>query len=235
MRFYQDFDRCTSLDKDNFNFYKEIDGRPMISPCWSFCLSYELELRKEAIKLCNEQAFGIQAALWAALRDKEHRMKHWLQLVAIPNSAASSDKQEMQNMKKSIADLEKARSRSPRRGSQSKQSAQLALPGPSAPAQGAKGGKGSNNNKGKGKGKSSSSSQPASSSNQTKNFQYLMKLPIEFRSQFHERFHKREICFSFQRCLCKSLPNSCKFAHVCVGCGGPKPYDECMCLSNRAP
>ena len=134
----------------------------MISPCWSFCLSYELELRKEAIKLCKEQAFGIQAALWAALRDKEHRMKHWLQLVAIPNSAASSDKQELQNMRKRIADLEKARSRSPRRGSQSKQSAQLALPGPSAPAQGAKGGKGSNNKKKwKGKGKSSSSSQPA--------------------------------------------------------------------------
>ena len=36
------------------------------------CLSFELELRKEAIKLCKEQAFGIQAALWSALRDKEH-------------------------------------------------------------------------------------------------------------------------------------------------------------------
>ena len=78
---YQDLDRCTFtdfldtlLDKDNFNFYKEIEGRPMISPCWSFCLS---------------QSFGIHAALWAALRDEEHRMKHWLQLIAIPNSSAS--------------------------------------------------------------------------------------------------------------------------------------------------
>ena len=114
---YQDFDRCTFTDfldtplgKDNFNFCKEIDGRPMISPCWSFCLSYELELRKEAIRLCKEQAFGIQAALWAALRDKEHRMKHWLQLVAITNTAASSEKQKLQNMRKRIAHLEKARS-----------------------------------------------------------------------------------------------------------------------------
>ena len=96
---YQDLDRCTFidfldtlLDKDNFNFYKEVEGRPLISPSWSFCLSYKFELHKEAIRLCKEQSFGIQAALWAALRDKEHRMKHWLQLVAIPNSTASSVK-----------------------------------------------------------------------------------------------------------------------------------------------
>ena len=162
---YQDLDRCTFidfldtlLDKDSFNFYKQVEGRPLISPSWSFCLSYEFELRKEAIRLCKEQSFGIQAALWAALRDKEHRMKHWLQLVAIPNSSASSDKQELQVLKKRITDLEKARSRSPRRASHSKQSTQLALPGPSAPAKGVKGGKGSKKGKkGKGKGKSSSS------------------------------------------------------------------------------
>ena len=78
---FQDLGRCTFtdfldtlLDKDNFN--KEIDGRPVVSSCWSFCLSYELELRKEAIRLCKEQSFDIQAALWAALRNKEHRMKH---------------------------------------------------------------------------------------------------------------------------------------------------------------
>ena len=90
---YADFDRNTFidfletlLDKDNFNFYKEVDGRPMISPSWSYCLSYEFELRKEAIRLCKEQSFGIQSALWTTLRNTEHRMKHWLQLVAIPNA-----------------------------------------------------------------------------------------------------------------------------------------------------
>ena len=88
---YDDFDRNTFidfletlLDKDNFNFYKEVDGRPMISPSWTYCLSYEFELRKEAIRLCKEQSFGIQSALWSTLRNMEHRMKHWLQLVAIP-------------------------------------------------------------------------------------------------------------------------------------------------------
>ena len=34
-------------------FYKEGDGRPLISPCWSFCLSYEFERRREAIRLCK--------------------------------------------------------------------------------------------------------------------------------------------------------------------------------------
>ena len=90
--FCQDLDRSTFsdfldtlLDRDNFNFYKE-DGRALISPCWSFCLSYEFELRKESICLCKEQSFRIQAALWSALKNQEHRIEHWLQLVAIPNS-----------------------------------------------------------------------------------------------------------------------------------------------------
>ena len=69
-----------------FNFHKEVNGRTLISPCWSFCLSYEFELRKEATRLCNQQSMGVQAALWTALRNAEHRMKHWLQLVAIPNA-----------------------------------------------------------------------------------------------------------------------------------------------------
>ena len=111
---YADFDRNTFvdfletlLDKDNFNFYKEVDGRPMISPSWSYCLSYEFELRKEAIRLCKEQSFGIQSALWATLRNVEHRMKHWLQLVAIPNAPSSSSNQELQSLKKRISDLER--------------------------------------------------------------------------------------------------------------------------------
>ena len=189
---YADFDRNTFIDflecfvdKDNFNFYKEVDGRPMISPSWTYCLSYELELRKEAIRLC-----------------KEHRMKHWLQLVAIPNAPSSSSSQELQSLKKRIADLEKARSRSPRRSNQKQLTASsgpqmLALPAPSGSTQGQKGGKNRKRGgfarspfKGSGKGLAS------------KDFDYLMKLPLEFRSNFHEKFHKNEICYKFpEACL----------------------------------
>ena len=119
---YQDLDRCTFnelldalLDRDNFNFYKEVESRALISPSWSFCLSYEFEIRKEAFRLCKEQQYGIQAALWATSRNTEHRMKHWLQLIAIPNTPSSSSSSELQSLKKRITDLEKARSRSPRR------------------------------------------------------------------------------------------------------------------------
>ena len=227
---YADFDRNTFidfleilLDKDNFNFYKEVDGRPMISPSWTYCLSYELELRKEAIRLCKEQSFGIQSALWTTLRNMEHRMKHWLQLV--------SSCQELQSLKKRISDLEKARSRSPRRSNQKQLAAasghqMLALLAPSAPAQGQKGGKGRKRGgvkqpaaKGSGKGQAS------------KDFDYLMKLPLEIRANFHEKFHNNEICYNFQRNSCKRSDGKCKFSHVCVGCVGSKPYNECNCLT----
>ena len=109
---YQDFTRTTwndfldtLLDRDNFNFHKEVNGRTLISPCWTFCLSYEFELRKEALRLCKEQAMGVQAALWTALRNPEHSMKHWLQLVAIPNAPSSSSGSDIQASKKRISDL----------------------------------------------------------------------------------------------------------------------------------
>ena len=63
---------------------------------------------------------GVQAALWTALRNPEHRMKHWLQLVAIPNAPSSSSGPEIQALKKRISDLEKARSRPPRKNTQMK-------------------------------------------------------------------------------------------------------------------
>ena len=66
---YQDLDRCTFndfldtlLDRDNFNFYKEVEGCALITPSWTYCLSYEFELRKDAFRLCKEQQYGIQAA-----------------------------------------------------------------------------------------------------------------------------------------------------------------------------
>ena len=167
-------------------------------------------------------------------------MKHWLQLVAIPNAPSSSSSQELQSLKKRISDLEKARSRSPRRNNQKQIAAaggpqMLALPAPSAPSQGQKGGKRGNKKRGLagralgGKSASSSMQSPAG----TKDFDYLMKLPLEFRSNFHEKFHKNEICYNFQKHNCRS--QKCKFSHVCVGCGGSKPYNECKCLASKLP
>ena len=45
---YKEFDQNTFadfldklLDRDNFNFYKEVDFSALIFPQWSYCLSYE--------------------------------------------------------------------------------------------------------------------------------------------------------------------------------------------------
>ena len=158
---YQDLDRCT------FNDFLDT----LISPSWSFCLSYEFELRKEAFRLCKEQQYGIQAALWSTIRNTEHRMKHWLQLIAIPNTPSSSGGPELQSLKKRIADLERARSRSLTEVRRNKQASLgagpsvLALPAPAPRPQGAKRGH-RKCRKGQGKGSSSPSG--------VKNFEYLM-------------------------------------------------------------
>ena len=124
---YKDFDKTTFndfldklMDRDNFNFYKEVEGRPLIAPKWSYCLSHELELRKESIKLCKERNVGIKEALWSVLGNVEHRMKHWLQLVAIPNAPAAASDHEISELKRRLSAVEnrRGRSRSPRRQQQ---------------------------------------------------------------------------------------------------------------------
>ena len=84
--------------------------------------------------------------------------------------------------------------------------AQLALPAPSGPAKGSKGGKGGKNQRRRSKGQGKVGSGH-------KSFEYLMKLPVEFRQNFHERFHKKEICFNFQKNSCSH--GNCKWgAHL---------------------
>ena len=45
-----------------------------------------------------------------------------------------------------------------------------------------------------------------------KNFEYLMKLPVDFRKNFHEKFHKKEICFRFQSNTCNLSSEECKLS-----------------------
>ena len=62
---------------------------------------------------------GIKAALWTALPDQEHRTKHWLQIVAIPNAPVAEITQGVLNWFSSLEDL-RAPSRSPRPHQQAK-------------------------------------------------------------------------------------------------------------------
>ena len=150
---------------------------------------------------------GIQAALWATSRNTEHRMEHWLQLIAVPNTPSSSGGSEPQSSKKRIADLEKARSRS-HRGKAQKQASlgagptMLALPPPAPRRQGQKRATRGHRKDGKGKGKASST--PGGQ----KNFEYLIKLPVDFRKNFHEKFHKKKSATGFRARSAVSLPSN---------------------------
>ena len=127
------------LSKQDFNLQKEIQGQFLSPPSWEHCLSYELELRREACKQCRESSVGIKAAWWGAYNNQKHRMMHWLQLVSLANSQpAASSSSELAKVQKELADLHnevRNRSRKPNsrgrgRGGRGSAPAQLALPAP---------------------------------------------------------------------------------------------------------
>ena len=95
------------LSTDKFVMKKQIEGQTWAAPTWAHCMEHEFQLRREAMKLCREQGHSIQAALWAAYRNQEHRMKHWVTLLSIANSRCDSipDKavREIEQLKKQVA------------------------------------------------------------------------------------------------------------------------------------
>ena len=106
------------LSTDNFLMKRQVEGETRAAPIWAHCMEYEFQLRREAMKLCREQGYSIQAALWAAYRNQEHRMKHWITLLSIANTRCDTTSgkasREVEQLKKQVAQLQKARSRSPR-------------------------------------------------------------------------------------------------------------------------
>ena len=101
------------------------------TPFWAPCMEYDFQLRREAMALCREQGCSTQAALWAAYRN---RVKHWVTLLSIANNRCdtTSDKapREAEQLKKQVAQLQKARFRSPRgggKGSRKRSRGHLAL------------------------------------------------------------------------------------------------------------
>ena len=64
------------LSEKNFMLDKEVGGNKVVKPEWTLCVGYELELRKEAIRLVREQSMSIQQAMWTAYRDQQHRLEN---------------------------------------------------------------------------------------------------------------------------------------------------------------
>ena len=60
------------LSTDNFLMKRQIEGETWAAPVWTHCMECEFQLRRDVMKLCREQGYSIQAALWATYRDQEH-------------------------------------------------------------------------------------------------------------------------------------------------------------------
>ena len=105
------------LSENMFMLQREVAGMPLVVPRWEHCLEYEFQLRKEAIRLTVEENFSIQAALWHAFEDQQHKLTHWVQLLTIANAQQACSSDEVSKLRKEVADLRKMvsqRSRSPR-------------------------------------------------------------------------------------------------------------------------
>ena len=230
------------LSENMFMLQREVAGVPLVVPRWEHCLEYEYQLRKEAIRLTVEENFSIQAALWHAFEDQQHKLMRWVQLLTIANAQQASTGGEVAQLRKEVAELRKAvthRSRSPRGKGSGKRSlpasAQLALPAPpvqkgsGGKGKGGKGKKGTEGGKSKGASSSSSSAAAITPSN-FRSFDQIMKRKDE-NSQHFYKITGHWICFSFQEGKC-TIKN-CNRVHCCIGCGkAMKPYNECGCLES---
>ena len=231
------------LSKQDFNLQKEIQGSFLSPPSWAHCLSYEFELRKEAYKQCRESAVGIRSAWWAAYNNQQHRMMHWLQLVSLANSQSSgSASSDLAKVQKELADLRnevRNRSRTPNprskgRGGRGTQAltapAQLALPAPSGSSNQSQNKSRGRGKKGGGKGGRNRSGK-AASKGEVWSFDDLLHGGFRVKAMFHEKNANNGICFAFQEKRCE-LTN-CARLHICIGCGGAKPYNDCHCLQPK--
>ena len=227
------------LNEDNFGLQREIQGEVWATPAWTHCLEYEYQLRKEALRLCFEDGYSIQEALWSAYADPQHRMKHWIQLLAVANSKSSSsnaDQQKILTLERRTAELEK-KIRSgppPQRAIKGTSKGKRSKGGPLAiqdisPAQ-----KGAYKNKaikGKGnKGKADKSKgNKGKGTGQGSLFDILMASPGALQKLHRRNQNPPGFCYNFQSRRCND--EACVRFHACAGCNTANvPYVDCRCL-----
>ena len=88
------------LSENMFMLQREVASMPFVIPRWEHCLEYEFQLRKEAICLTVEENFSIQAALWHAFEDQQHKLTHWVQLLTIANAQQACSSDEISKLRK---------------------------------------------------------------------------------------------------------------------------------------
>ena len=214
------------LSEKNFMLDKEVGGNKVVKPEWTLCMGYELELRKESIRLVREQNMSIQQAMRTAYRDQQHRLENWSNFLKLEHRASESAKDaQITALERRLKQMENRlnkRSRSPR-GSGKSRGKQAALPAPAPmlalPAQAAqpKGqGKGKGQGKkGRGKGRGKQNAQNAQQGPNIQTFREL--LHSKKRSRPEHFASPPGVCFAFNQKNC--FDTACTRPHICVGAG----------------
>ena len=226
---------CDELLSDkNFLLEKEIGGHKVIRPEWDLCLGYELDLRREAVKLTKEQWMSIQQAMWAVYRQhRQENLSNFLKLESKKGDESSRDSHiaSLERRLKQMENKLNQRSRSSRGKGRRIESqapvlpapAQLTLAAPAAPQGDQPKGKGrGKNNRGRRQGKNQNT--PSGQNIQT--FRELINL----KKRIHPEWFQLPpgVCFAFNQKKCTDT--ACTRLHVCVACGGPRPYEDCRCV-----
>jgi len=194
---------------DECHLIGEANPTMACGPTWELLMKYEFELRKFAVRRVNEGGATLAEAMEAARRSVEHRTSYFITPFAMPNSRITL-----------------ARPAAEQRGS--KRSAEEAgFPreggAPSGPSP--KGGKG----KGKGKGKSSKGTKIPSvaelkAMNAKDAYRCIRSSPGRFQAKLTGDDGVPR-CHHFQMGSCDYA--GCKFAHVCLRCGGAHGVTRC--------
>jgi len=178
-------------------------------PTWDLLMKYELEVRKFAIRRVNEGGSTLAEAMEAARRSIEHRTSFFITPLAMPNSRVASARPA-------------ADSQGPKR---SAEEAGFQHDGSGAQPQGAKKKQG----KAKGKGKDGAKGK----SLDLKDFKSLTpKAAYRAIRAAPDRFRAKLTgddgvprCHHFQMGSCAR--SDCRFAHVCMRCGGAHGILRC--------
>jgi len=178
-------------------------------PTWDLLMKYELEVRKFAIRRVNEGGSTLAEAMEAARRSIEHRTSFFITPLAMPNSRVASARPA-------------ADSQGPKR---SAEEAGFQHDGSGAQPQGAKKKQG----KAKGKGKDGAKGKTADlkdfkSLSPKAAYRAIRAAPDRFRAKLTGDDGVPR-CHHFQMGSCAR--SDCRFAHVCMRCGGAHGILRC--------
>ena len=175
-------------------------GQESVSPAWPVVLRYELELRKEVMKLLNMASVTLAEALAAARRNDELRT-----CFLITPLALGGGQRQQQEARRDEKPTDRTKTKQP-------------VPQPQPKASGKRGRR---NNTAR-----DNKRQKVAHSSQGGTTRYG-RARKEHPNLLHQRHNGRTICFAYQNPSGCSSGEACPHQHICAHCFGPHSFDKC--------